>query len=81
MPYMRVIPPSNLGLVIAFLSEIYEEFPQILKLIPGRLNTLLSHDSLATQICAHDRKFCEFCYAILHSRRDVMIRDFRCVWR
>jgi len=55
MPYIREIPPSNLGLVIGFLSEIYEEFPQILKLIPGKLITHLSHDStekscLATRI-------------------------------
>jgi hypothetical protein len=53
MPYIREIPPSNLGLAIAFLSEIYDEFPQILKLIPGRLITLLSHDSAENVLSCH----------------------------
>lgn len=87
MLYIRDIPPSNLGLVIEFLWEIYEEFPRILKLIQGRLIKLLTHDSAEylqmschpIQIYTHDRKFCEFCHAILQSRRGQMIRDFECV--
>jgi hypothetical protein len=53
MPYIREIPPSNLGLVIEFLSEICEEFPQILKLIPGRVITLLSHDRAENVLSCH----------------------------
>lgn len=50
---IREIHPSNPGLVIEFLLDIYEEFPQILKLIPGRLITLLTHDSAENVLSYH----------------------------
>jgi hypothetical protein len=51
-PCNREIPP-NLGLVVEFLSEIFDEFPQILKLITGRLITLLIHNSAEKALSCH----------------------------